>query len=148
MDFARDSREQLHLRDDGGAERADQRGNGEDIDDALRQLRAAFNSRNLVASCEPRMFSRWTCLHVRQLTKSIKEGGFTRRGFRFIEVIARARLVRPPQQIGTGFRLDGQFYHDSAEVRHDADTQDVAIRFQDAIICGNSSTKSGRLFSS
>jgi hypothetical protein len=30
-----------------------------------------------------------------------------------------------------------QFYHDNAEIRHGADTRDVAIEFQDKIICGN-----------
>ena len=29
-----------------------------------------------------------------------------------------------------------RFYHDNAEIRHDADTRDVAIGFQDTITCG------------
>jgi len=95
-----------------------------------------FNLPHLVASCGATYVARWTCLHVRQLTKSIKEA-IHRKGFRFIEVIAPcSTLYARLNKLGTGFDLM-QFYHDSAEVRHDADTRDVAIRFQDAIICGN-----------
>jgi len=94
-----------------------------------------FNIPHLVASCGASYVARWTCLHVRQLTKSMKEG-VKRKGFRLIEVIAPcSTLYARLNKLGTGFDLM-RFYHDNAEVRHDADTRDVGIKFQDSIICG------------
>ncbi len=94
-----------------------------------------FNIPHLVASCGASYVARWTCLHVRQMTKSMKEG-IKRKGFRLIEVIAPcSTLYARLNKLGTGFDLM-KFYHDNAEVRHDADTRDVAIRFQESIICG------------
>jgi 2-oxoglutarate ferredoxin oxidoreductase subunit beta len=94
-----------------------------------------FNLPHLVASCGASYVARWTCLHVRQLTKSMREG-IKRKGFRFIEVIAPcSTLYARLNKLGTGFDLM-RFYHDSAEVRNGADTREVAIRFQDRIVCG------------
>lgn len=94
-----------------------------------------FNLPHLVASCGANYVARWTCLHVRQLTKAMREG-IKRKGFRFIEVIAPcSTLYARLNKLGTGFDLM-RFYHDSAEVRNGADTREVAIRFQDRIICG------------
>ena len=94
-----------------------------------------FNLPHLVASCGASYVARWTCLHVRQLTKAMKEA-IQRKGFRFIEVIAPcSTLYARLNKLGTGFELM-QFYHDNAEVRHGADTKDVAIQFQDKIVCG------------
>jgi 2-oxoglutarate ferredoxin oxidoreductase subunit beta len=94
-----------------------------------------FNIPHLVASCGASYVARWTCLHVRQLTKSMREG-IKRKGFRLIEVIAPcSTLYARLNKLGTGFDLM-RFYHDNAEVRNGADTRDVAIRFQDSIICG------------
>jgi 2-oxoglutarate ferredoxin oxidoreductase subunit beta len=94
-----------------------------------------FNIPHLVASCGASYVARWTCLHVRQLTKSMKEA-IQRKGFRFIEVIAPcSTLYARLNKLGTGFELM-QFYHDNAEVQHGADTKDVAIHFQDRIVCG------------
>jgi 2-oxoglutarate ferredoxin oxidoreductase subunit beta len=94
-----------------------------------------FNLPHLVASCGAGYVARWTCLHVRQLTKSMKEA-IQRKGFRFIEVIAPcSTLYARLNKLGTGFELM-QFYHDNAEVQHGADTKNVAIHFQDKIICG------------
>jgi 2-oxoglutarate ferredoxin oxidoreductase subunit beta len=94
-----------------------------------------FNLPHLVASCGASYVARWTCLHVRQLAKSMKEA-IQRKGFRFIEVVAPcSTLYARLNKLGTGFELM-QFYHDNSEVNHGADTKDVAIRFQDKIICG------------
>lgn len=94
-----------------------------------------FNLPHLVASCGASYVARWTCLHVRQMTKSMKEA-IQRKGFRFIEVIAPcSTLYARLNKLGTGFELM-QFYHDNAEVQHGADTRDVAIRFQERIVCG------------
>ena len=94
-----------------------------------------FNLAHLAASCGATYVARWTCLHTRRLTKSFKEA-IGRRGFRFIEVIAPcSTLYARLNKLGTGFHLM-QFYHDNAEIRHGADTRDVAIDFQGSIICG------------
>ena len=37
--------------------------------------------------------------------------------------------------LGSGLDLI-RFYHDNAEIRHDADTREVEIGFQDKIVCG------------
>jgi len=94
-----------------------------------------FNLPHLAATCGASYVARWTCLHIRRVTKSFKEA-IQRKGFRFIEVIAPcsttyARLNR----LGTGFNLM-QYYHENAEIRHGADTRDLDIDFQGKIICG------------
>ena len=59
-----------------------------------------------------------------------------KRGFRFIEVIAPcSTLYARLNKLGTGFDLM-RFYHDEAEVRHDADTRDVGVEFQKPFVCG------------
>ena len=94
-----------------------------------------FNLPHLVASCGASYVARWTCLHVRQMTKSMKEA-IRRKGFRFIEVIAPcSTLYARLNKLGTGFELM-QFYHDSAEVEHGAETSEVPIHFQEKIVCG------------
>jgi len=94
-----------------------------------------FNLPHLAASCGATYVARWTCLHVRRLTKSIKEG-IQRKGFRFIEVVAPcSTLYARLNKLGTGFDLM-RFYHDNAEVRHGADTREVDIGYQDRIVCG------------
>ena len=94
-----------------------------------------FNIPHLAANCGASYVARWTCLHVRRLTKSFSEG-LKRKGFRFIEVITPCPvLYARPNKLGTGLNLM-QFYHDTAEIQHGADTRDVEIGFQDKIICG------------
>ncbi|MCK4660621.1 MAG: 2-oxoacid:ferredoxin oxidoreductase subunit beta [Phycisphaerae bacterium] len=94
-----------------------------------------FNLPHLAASCGASYVARWTCLHTRRLTKSFKEA-LGRKGFRFIEVIAPcSTLYARLNRLGTGFELM-RFYHDNAEIRHDADLNDVAIDFQGKIVCG------------
>jgi 2-oxoglutarate ferredoxin oxidoreductase subunit beta len=94
-----------------------------------------FNLPNLAATCGASYVARWTCLHIRRLTKSIKEA-IERKGFRFIEVITPCpTLYARLNRLGTG--LDRmRFYHDNAEIRHGADTREVGITFQGKIICG------------
>ena len=94
-----------------------------------------FNLPHLAASCGAAYVARWTCLHIRRLTKSFAEA-IQRKGFRFIEVIAPcSTLYARLNRLGTGFDLM-RFYHDSAEIRHGADPKDVGIGFQDKIVCG------------
>jgi len=94
-----------------------------------------FNLPHLAESCGATYVARWTCLHIRRLTKAFSEA-IHRRGFRFIEVIAPcATLYSRLNKLGTGLDLM-RFYHDNAEIRHGADTREVAIEFQDRIVCG------------
>jgi len=94
-----------------------------------------FNLPHLAASCGATYVARWTSLHVRRLTNSLKEA-IQRKGFRFIEAIAPcSTLYARLNKLGTGLNLM-QFYHDNAEVRHGADTRELDIGFQDRIICG------------
>jgi 2-oxoglutarate ferredoxin oxidoreductase subunit beta len=95
-----------------------------------------FNLPHLAATCGATFVARWTCLHIRRLTKCIRVA-LRRKGFRFIEVIAPcSTLYARLNRLGSGLDLM-RFYHDEAEIRHGADTSEVAIGFQDRIVCGN-----------
>jgi 2-oxoglutarate ferredoxin oxidoreductase subunit beta len=94
-----------------------------------------FNLPHLLASCGAPYVARWTCLHIRRLTKSFGEA-LQRKGFRFIEVIAPcSTLYARLNKLGTGLNLM-RFYHDNAEIRHGADTREVGIDYQGHIVCG------------
>jgi 2-oxoglutarate ferredoxin oxidoreductase subunit beta len=94
-----------------------------------------FNLPHLAASCGATYVARWTCLHLRQLTKTMGEA-IARKGFRFIEVIAPCpTLYARLNKLGGGLDLI-RFYHDHAEVRNGADTRDLDIAFQERIVCG------------
>jgi 2-oxoglutarate ferredoxin oxidoreductase subunit beta len=94
-----------------------------------------FNLPHLAASCGAGYVARWTCLHIRRLTRAIKEA-IGRSGFRFIEVIAPCpTLYERLNRLGTGLNRM-QFFHDNAEIRHGADTREVSIALQGKIICG------------
>jgi 2-oxoglutarate ferredoxin oxidoreductase subunit beta len=94
-----------------------------------------FNLPRLAATCGATYVARWTCLHIRRLTKSFSEA-LHRKGFRFIEVITPcATLYSRLNRLGTGLDLM-RFYHDHAEIRHGADLRDLEIAFQDRIVCG------------
>jgi 2-oxoglutarate ferredoxin oxidoreductase subunit beta len=95
-----------------------------------------FNLPHLAASCGATFVSRWTSLHIRRLTKCFGTA-LTRKGFRFIEVVAPcSTLYARLNRLGSGLDLM-RFYHDNAEIRHDADTRDLDIDFQGSIVCGN-----------
>jgi len=95
-----------------------------------------FNLPHLAASCGATYVARWTCLHIRRLTKCMRVA-LRRKGFRFIEVIAPcSTLYARLNRLGSGLDLM-RFYHDEAEIRHGADTREVDIGFQDRIVCGN-----------
>ena len=94
-----------------------------------------FNLPYLADCCGATYVARWTCLHIRRLTKSFNEA-LQRKGFRFIEVVAPcSTLYARLNKLGTGYNLM-QFYHDNAEIRHGMNTADVDIDFQQKIICG------------
>jgi 2-oxoglutarate ferredoxin oxidoreductase subunit beta len=64
------------------------------------------------------------------------EEAIQRKGFRLIEVIAPcSTLYARLNKLGTGLSLM-KYYHDNSEIRHGADTREVAIDFQGKIACG------------
>ena len=94
-----------------------------------------FNIPYLAACCGATYVARWTCLHIRRVTKSINEA-LNRKGFRIIEVISPCATVYSRlNKLGTGLDLM-RFYHDNAEIDHDADPSECGINFQSKIICG------------
>jgi 2-oxoglutarate ferredoxin oxidoreductase subunit beta len=94
-----------------------------------------FNLVHLAASSGATYVARWTCLHIRRVTQSIKEA-IDRRGFRFIEVIAPcSTLYARLNKLGTGYDLL-KYYHDNAKIEKGADTKDVDIGYQGGITCG------------
>ncbi len=94
-----------------------------------------FNLPLLAASCGAVYVSRWTALHVRRLTNSIKEA-LEKPGFSFVEVICPCTtLYARKNKLGTGLDLM-KFYHDNSVVAHGADVRDVDIQFQSEIKVG------------
>jgi 2-oxoglutarate ferredoxin oxidoreductase subunit beta len=94
-----------------------------------------FNLPHLAASCGANYVARWTCLHIRRLTNSMVEA-IEGKGFRLIEVIAPcSTLYSRLNRLGSGLDLL-RFYHDNAEIRHGAETRELAIGYQDRIVCG------------
>jgi 2-oxoglutarate ferredoxin oxidoreductase subunit beta len=94
-----------------------------------------FSLPHLAASSGASYVARWTCLHVRRLTRAFEEA-IKRRGFRFIEVIAPcSTLYARLNKLGDGFDLL-KYYYDNSEIRHGADTRDLGIDFQGKMICG------------
>jgi 2-oxoglutarate ferredoxin oxidoreductase subunit beta len=79
--------------------------------------------------------SRWTALHVRRLTKSIKEA-IAKPGFSFVEVIAPcSTLYARLNKLGSGLDLM-RFYHENSVIKHGADLNDVDISYQSKIAVG------------
>ncbi|MBD3370158.1 2-oxoacid:ferredoxin oxidoreductase subunit beta [Candidatus Fermentibacteria bacterium] len=96
---------------------------------------APFNIPNLAKCCGATYVARWTCLHIRRVTKAFREA-LGKKGFRVIEVITPcATLYSRLNKLGTGLDLM-KFYHDEADICHGADTRDVEIDFQSRIVCG------------
>jgi 2-oxoglutarate ferredoxin oxidoreductase subunit beta len=94
-----------------------------------------FNLPLLAASCGAVYVARWTALHVRRLTNSIKEALETK-GFSFVEIICPCTtLYARKNKLGSGLDLM-KFYHDNAIIAHGADVRDVDIQFQDKIKVG------------
>lgn len=94
-----------------------------------------FNVVHLAASCGAPFVARWTALHVRRLTKTMKEA-LQRKGFRLIEVITPcATLYARLNRLGDGLTLM-RYYHDNAVIEHGADTKNLGIDYQGKIVCG------------
>ncbi|MFO7651318.1 MAG: thiamine pyrophosphate-dependent enzyme [bacterium] len=94
-----------------------------------------FNIPFLVDSCGATYVARWTALHVRQLTVSIKEA-LAHRGFSMIEVISPCPTVYGRRnRLGSGLDLM-KFYHDHSITKNFANTRECDIRYQQDIIVG------------
>jgi 2-oxoglutarate ferredoxin oxidoreductase subunit beta len=94
-----------------------------------------FNLPALTAACGAVYVARWTALHVRRLTTSIKEA-LNKKGFSFVEVICPCTtLYARRNKLGTGLDLM-KFYHDNAVIVNGADPRDVDIGFQSEIKVG------------
>lgn len=94
-----------------------------------------FNIPYLADCCGATYVARWTSLHIRRVTKAIKEA-LQKKGFRLIEVITPcSTLYSRLNKLGSGLDLM-RFYHDNAEIRHGVDTRELEIDFQKKIICG------------
>ncbi len=94
-----------------------------------------FNIPYLAECCGAVYVARWTALHIRRQTKSMIEA-LNKPGFSVVEVITPcSTLYARRNKLGDGLNLM-KFYHESAEIRHGADTRDLDITFQEKIICG------------
>jgi 2-oxoglutarate ferredoxin oxidoreductase subunit beta len=94
-----------------------------------------FNLPLLAASCGAVYVARWTALHVRRLTNSIKEA-MEKKGFSFVEIICPCTtLYARRNKLGSGLDLM-KFYHDKAVIAHGADVREVDIQFQEEIKVG------------
>ncbi|MBA1444391.1 MAG: 2-oxoacid:ferredoxin oxidoreductase subunit beta [Chromatiales bacterium] len=89
----------------------------------------------LADACGATYVARWTSLHARNITKSIREA-LNHKGFSFIEVIAPCTtLYQRRNRLGDG--LDAlEYYKEDAGVEKDVDTRDVGIDFQGDIVMG------------
>ena len=92
-----------------------------------------FNLADLMATCGANYVARWTCLHIRRLTKTLTKA-LQRKGFRFVEVIAPCpTLYLRLNKLGTGLDRLG-YYYDHSEIHHGEDTSRMEI--DDEIPCG------------
>jgi len=94
-----------------------------------------FNIPLLAASSGAVYVARWTALHIRRLTASIKEA-IMKRGFSLVEVIAPcSTLYARLNKLGSGLDLM-KFYHDNSVIMHGADPKEVDIGYQSKIAVG------------
>ncbi|MFC2084064.1 thiamine pyrophosphate-dependent enzyme [Bacteroidota bacterium] len=89
----------------------------------------------LAAACGAVYVARWTVLHIKRLTRAMKEA-ILKPGFSVVEVIAPcSTLYARRNRLGTGTELM-KFYHDNCEIQHGASPESLDINFQNKIICG------------
>lgn len=89
----------------------------------------------LAAACGAVYVARWTVLHIKRLTRAIKEA-ILKPGFSVVEVIAPcSTLYARKNRLGTGTDLL-HFYHDNCEIQHGADLHTLELKYQDKIVCG------------
>jgi len=79
--------------------------------------------------------ARWTCLHIRRVTKSIQEA-LDKKGFSLIEVIAPCvTLYARRNRLGDGLNLL-KYYYENSVIQHGADTRTLDITYQGKMIVG------------
>jgi len=89
----------------------------------------------VAAACGAVYVARWTVLHIKRLTRAIKEA-ILKPGFSLVEVIAPcSTLYARKNRLGTGTDLL-HFYHDNCEINHGADLPTLDLKYQEKIICG------------
>jgi 2-oxoglutarate ferredoxin oxidoreductase subunit beta len=89
----------------------------------------------LAGACGAVYVARWTILHIKRLTRAIKEA-ILKPGFSIVEIIAPcSTLYARKNRLGTGTELL-KFYHDNCEIQHGADLKSLDLAYQDKIICG------------
>lgn len=94
-----------------------------------------FNLPYLAEACGATYIARWTCLHLRRVTKSCQEA-LERKGFSFIEVITPCvTLYARRNRLGDGLNLL-KFYYENSDIQHGVDTRSLGIDFQGKIIVG------------
>jgi 2-oxoglutarate/2-oxoacid ferredoxin oxidoreductase subunit beta len=94
-----------------------------------------FNLPFLADSAGAVYVARWTSLHVRQLTKAMKEA-IQKKGFSFIEIIAPCpTLYGRRNKLGDGLEMM-RFYKENSLIKNGADTREAGIDFGGKIICG------------
>ena len=95
----------------------------------------AFNLPSLVEAAGAAYVARWTCFHVRQLTRSMTEI-LTKRGFCFIEILSPCpTLYQRRNKLGDG--LDTmKYYKERSKTKHGAPTSEVALTMTGDIIVG------------
>jgi 2-oxoglutarate ferredoxin oxidoreductase subunit beta len=94
-----------------------------------------FNLPYLADACGATYVARWTCLHIRRVTKSMQEA-LERKGFSFIEVIAPCvTLYARRNRLGDGLNLL-KYYYQNSEIKHDADTRTLNISYQGKLTVG------------
>jgi 2-oxoglutarate ferredoxin oxidoreductase subunit beta len=94
-----------------------------------------FSLPYLADACGATYVARWTCLHIRRVTKSMQEA-LDRKGFSLIEVIAPCvTLYARRNRLGDGLNLL-KYYYDNSVIQHGADTRTLDIGYQGKMICG------------
>jgi len=92
-----------------------------------------FNLVHLAAACGAVYVARWTALHVRRLTESIKKA-LQKEGFSFIEVISPCpELFGRYNRMETGIKMM-QWFKEVSEVRHFSDPAKAEIAPQKIVV--------------
>jgi 2-oxoglutarate ferredoxin oxidoreductase subunit beta len=94
-----------------------------------------FSLPYLADACGASYVARWTCLHIRRVTKSMQEA-LDKKGFSLIEVIAPCvTLYARRNRLGDGLNLL-KYYYDNSVIQHGADTRTLDIGYQGKMIVG------------
>jgi len=94
-----------------------------------------FNLVDVAAASGAVYVARWTTLHVRRLTKSIKEA-LLKKGFTFIEIISPCPTSYGRRnKLGEGLD-EMKYYRDHSVIRHGIDPKEAELNFNGEIVVG------------